>query len=160
MTYTTISSKPNKYLVHWQCSPTEWQTFGKLYWTVKIPWLYPVFLIVIFSLWLILFSEKVYENIFNGDEILKEIFSAASFFCVCIGIIIYGIKRLKSECIFYRKLRTEPVNIYIDRDRVTIGNREYQLGRSIIEDRCRLVMGKEGKISLLIFRVLRYRKAG
>lgn len=161
MTYTTVSSKPNKYLVHWQCSPAEWQTFGKAYWKIKRCWLEPFVCIVLCSLMFILFFHnplQTYEYLSNKNGTIYAILQIAAVLFFVPLLIVVSIDKIKSDHAFYTKLRIEPVNIYIDRDRVIIDNREYKLGRSIIDKRCRLIIGKSGRLSLLMFKVLRYRK--
>ena len=35
MSHQTDLNKPSQYLVHWQCSPRDWQRFGKVRWAVS-----------------------------------------------------------------------------------------------------------------------------
>ena len=161
MDYTTVSAKPSKYLVHWQCSPAEWHTFGKAYWKIKRCWLLPTIAILNFSLLLILLlqnTSQIYENILNGNIATENIFGIviAPFFC--IFMVVFAVQQLKSDYNLYQKLHTKPVNIYIDRTYVIMGSRKYKIGRLLVKERCRLTIGKSGRPSLLILKALRYRK--
>lgn len=159
--YKIVSDRPNKYLAHWQCSPAQWQTFGKAYWKIKSCWLFPLLTVLWFGLLSVLLLQTLpltLESLSNKDEIIEEIGRTVILYFCCLLIIVFKLKKLKSDYVFYQKLRTEPVNIYIDRARIIIDNREYKLGGSIIADRCRLTIGKAGRLSLLMFKVLRYKK--